>query len=113
MTRTGLAAHVPTLDLCREMRKVPALKAAFADSALVHVGYSLVGNDLTWQVEPQRKDGKGIPAPLVGEMLEYLRMLPSGKVGQAYWVVNVDGSDEPWGITDADDVARACIEAAK
>lgn len=120
MSRTGLAAEVPTFDLCREMRRIPALKLAFADATLVHIGYSLLGDETTWQIEPKRKDGKGFPAPTVREMLRYI---------QATWAWSINRmSDssmritinrqhvEDWSghdITDPDALARACIEASK
>jgi|GEM_PF-5627134 len=110
--RTGLAAKVPTLELCKQLANVKA--TFFGKSALV---FHRVGA-CAWTERPSERAndcGKEgcVPAPFVEEMLEYLRMLPGDKVSQSCWTVSVDGDDEQWGITDADDVAHACIEATK
>jgi len=138
--RTGLAAEVPTLDLCHEMAGVPALLKQFSRSdkyaddgayAQWHVyakGDDLEG-DLVLRYEDARKykwfyGGKRLnfyatyPAPTVREMLAWLEKLPYTKVkphDTDFSVIVVTGllTYSKRDITDPDAMARACIEAAK
>jgi hypothetical protein len=107
MTRTGLAAHVPTLDLCREMAAIPALAEAFKNTPLTW--WMLTQSE--WGIVPRALMGNNIPAPLCDEMLAWLDLQgyivqdSAIHVGTEYHAV--------YGITDPDALARACLEAAK
>ena len=128
MSRTGLAAEVPTLELCREMAAIPALAEAFKDAALVWWDNLEFGIHLYLR-EEETTDG-GDPAPTVREMLEWLagrdeyrRQIPNDSrlkgetpsVGNTSWAVWVDTltTETSRDIVSPDALARACIEAAK
>lgn len=108
VSRTGLAAAVPTLELCREMAAVPALAEAFKESALV------------WDVEVpfivrrecQLIQAGRLPAPLVGEMLAWLKT--RGATINQHFALWLPGVDFPMvDATSPDALARACVEAAR
>lgn len=120
MSRTGLAAHVPTLDLCREMAKNPALAEAFKESALDWLTYPDGRVEVTPRYRPLPFGFTTIPAPLCGEMLKVLKRIKyrPPKISdpiQNDWVVWLPFCSEPshFDITKPDALARCCIEAEK
>jgi len=107
-TRTGLAAHVPSLEWSRKLAAVPALAEAFGKSYAVWYGvWSDEDYDVTWLGirgnEASRDDL--VPAPLVDELLAWL--LDNG-VGTADvdWIALRRIVDNP------DALVQACIAAA-
>jgi hypothetical protein len=107
MSRTGLAAEVPTLELCRDMAAVPALAEAFRKSSVcidpshdrpVHIR---IGGTAGSCAEAKMC----YPAPTVREMLLTLKQIRGVE-----WPWAIPETDD---ITDPDALARACIEAAK
>ena len=112
---SALSAHVPTLDLCREMAAIPAFVEPFRESALVWLDDGEHGIGLT---ERESVD-EDIPAPLCDEMLAWLKPELERQPSRGYY-------DDTWAVedrrgavldvttfTDPDALARACIEAAK
>ena len=122
--RTGLAAEVPTLDLCREMAAIPALAEAFGESAVEWFHAEDVDFLVTRGTRvPIFPPSYRIPAPLVSEMLAWLlairRGINRGVADREYAERNGEplmyiGTDECRAdITDPDALARACIAAAR
>ena len=115
--RTGLAAEVPTLELCREMAAVPALAEAFEDCVFSRevIGVNVWGIGLTAEIKADRASGlthnKGIRSPLPCEMLAWLK---AKRIPQSNWMLWTNPVDDiDYDITDPDSLARALIEAAK
>ena len=114
MSRTGLAAEVPSLELCREMAAIPAFVEPFRETTLVWLDDGEHGIGLT---ERESVD-EDIPAPTVREMLAWLRLElgsePVGYDGCNHYIETWNGRQIDLDIiTDPDALARACIEAAK
>jgi len=121
MSRTGLAAAVPTLDLCRDMAAVPALAEAFVGSAVKWArvnrgpvrsrGWRLIMDSDRERYQSIRN--YVIPAPLVALMLAWLRIHPVG----AAWSIGgriASFSLLQWSdLHDPDILARYCIKATR
>ena len=108
MSRTGLAAEVPSLELCREMAAIPAFVEPFRETTLVWLDDGEHGIGLT---ERESVD-EDIPAPTVREMLAWLKGKGTDLFG---WTAEVQSGEwsVSYDITDPDRLARARIEAAK
>jgi hypothetical protein len=131
--RTGLAAEVPTLDLCREMAAIPALAEAFKDSVWCWCENMIKGQLCQREIlsGPILKDldrSLGLvrhSAPTVRELLAWLtkecrdkmgrtRIICASGIPEAFcYIWPCDGIDQRYDITDPDALARACIEAAR
>ena len=124
MSRPGLAAEVPTRDLCREMAAIPALAEAFKDVIYEWTHYdradiwdrvasdpSLCRIKTVWTIrarinedgeeEPPYGKAAEIPAPTVRELRGYLL---------EHWL---SLRDEWMDSNDPDVLCRVCIKALK
>lgn len=133
--RTGLAAEVPEINPCAEMRDIPVLRDAFADSPLWWFAYGTMDDsgkmvNYTYKLElatAQRHRTKlDCPAPTVREMLvvmlDYCRRVNRAYIFQTLlterpeslvWMVGKTQCGWQFDITDPDALARACIATAK
>jgi hypothetical protein len=125
--RTGLAAEVPTLELCRKMAAIPALAEAFKGSTLVWFHNPKATFPIPGIAERGWLSVEILvcPAPTVREMLAILltkATMERAKIG--WWHkgdtveltmpgTGPDGMLGCYPITEADAIARACIEAGK
>ena len=130
MNRTGLAARVPSPELCMEMATNPKLTALTCGTPLVWVHYRIGAMKCRgWHVrrvdEPLAQSSRNrniVSAPGRGDMLVWLLeksgwVLASRRNAEferrdgSLWSDWTSGKMAP--LTDPDALARACIEAAK
>jgi len=125
--RTGLAAKVPMLELCRQMAEIPALAKAFGNSVVFwNPVATRYGGPMTSQPREYRLRCEveirlkgAIPAPLPCEMLAWLKgkavmlrdQTVAGRTGWDVRVLRAKGCPS-FDILDPDQVAQACIAAS-
>jgi hypothetical protein len=122
MSRPGLPGEVPTLELCREMAAAPVLMEAFKDSTVLWENIGMHAPRVVLRTLSSFQHNS-IPAPTVREMLAFifaqrprvpmLFVADRKHLNGVRLMLAVNERETYYRITDPDDLAKACIEAAK